>query len=740
MNPRPLLPLLLAAFAAGAPLRAQSAATPASSDVAREQAVQLPAFTISSEKDTGYVGTSSLSSTRIAVDLSEIPQSVKVLNQSFLKAVNPFMLTDILNYTGGAQNGQLNWTPGRLNIRGYTGDGDYNDSFAPSAGSAVDAAIYERFEVIKGPSTVFLAADGTPGGVINKITKSPLSTPSTTLRLQVGLFDANHADLDTTGALTADGKLLYRLVAAQQYSDGYYDNTYMHRFTLMPALSYQFSADTKAELKALYVTTKWPSYNGLALDPRTRKMFDVPYTRSQSEDAPANWRTDAVQRVWGQYTSRLNEHVALHLAGMNAWNEPKRVESVAPTWNEGIRNWIPAVANYKPGDLIPRSTTADDQINRYRSLQGDLNFNFNTGPAKHNLLLGGEARDSVFKLIAYAGTSSGWDPFNKTVPVVTVNYAAPSSQTVQYTSNGRVFLLDTVKVFDDRLVLSYGVSRSRAGSNTYNELSRLYTTPDYTINKNLKQYGAVVKVVPGVNAFVGYNENFALNGTGLINGVTGALPPKEGKQWEVGLKNEFLKKKLLVSVSYFDIKQTNNTVPSFPLDPLNPNVLVPGVISRGFDGDASWQVNGNFYLMGSFAWYEPKAVLGPAVSGVYVQPYYGRPVSGSIPVGNTAKRTSSLFGLYRFTSGALRGLEAGLGYNYLSRRAITDGPNQVMFGYVPGRFLLNSSLTYKFSRHITYTLNLDNLTNEKYIYSVRSENVIVPGQAFNAKFGIEYKF
>lgn len=734
MHLRP--PVLFAALAAAASLPAQTANPPA----AKDEVVQLPAFSINAEKDTGYTGTSSLSSTRIAVDLSELPQSIKVLNNSFLKAVNPFMLTDILNYTGGAQNGQLNWTPGRLNIRGYTGDGDYNDSFAPAAGSAVDSAIYERFEVIKGPSSIFLATDGTPGGVVNKITKNPLSTQSTALRLQVGLFDANRVDVDTTGAFTKDGKFLYRLIAAQQYSDGYYDNTYMHRLTVMPALSYQFSADTKFVLKALYVDTDWPSYNGLPIDPRTRKMFDVPYTRSQSEDKPANWRTDAVKRIWGDYTSRLNEHVVFHLAGMNAWNAPSRVESVAPTWNEGLRAFPANLVSYKAGDLIPRSTTADNQVTRYRSLQADVNFNFNTGTVKHNLLIGGEARENTFKLQAFAGTSSGWDPFNKTVPVVTVNYAAPSAQTVNYTGNGRIFVLDTAKFFDDRLILSYGLSRSRANAYTFNELTRLYTPAEYSINKNLKQYGAVFKVVQGVNVFVGYNENFALNGVGLVNGVTGALPPKEGKQWEVGVKNEFLNKRLRVSVAYFDIKQTNNTVPSFPLDPLNPNVLVPGVISRGFDGDMSFQVTNDFYLMGSFAAYNPKSVLGPAVNGIYVQPYYGRAVTGAIPVGNTAKNTSSLFGLYRFTKGDFKGLEIGLGYNYLSKRAVTDGPNQVMLGYVDGRLLLNSSITYKFSKSLTYTLNLDNITNEKYIYSVRSQNVIVPGQAFNAKAGVEYKF
>ena len=86
--------------------------TPAMSaaDVASDQAVQLPAFEIASEKDTDYVGTTSLSSTRIAVDNSELAQSVKVLNHSFITALNPNMMSDVLDYVGGGQNGALNWT------------------------------------------------------------------------------------------------------------------------------------------------------------------------------------------------------------------------------------------------------------------------------------------------------------------------------------------------------------------------------------------------------------------------------------------------------------------------------------------------------------------------------------------------------------------------------------------------------------------------------------------------------
>ncbi len=737
MKLRYLILSVFAAFAAFAPLSAQTT-TPADKP---DEVVQLPAFSISSESDTGYVGKSALSSTRIAVDIAELPQSVKVLNNSFVKAINPFNLADVLNYTGGAQNGSLNWTPGRLAIRGFSGDGDYSDSFAPPSQTVVDSVMYDRFEVIKGPSTIFLAADGSPGGLVNKITKNPLSTRATTLSVQTGLYDANHVSIDTTGPLTRDGKALYRLIGAMTYSDGYYDSTYMHRLVAFPSFSYQFSADTKFELKALLVETNWPSYNGLMLDPRTMKIFDVPYTRSSSEDSPYNWRHDAQDRVWLNFTSRLNDHVALRIAAMNAYDRADRLESLANTWNDGGRAWNAATSpTTYAGGAYPRTTTADDQTGRYRDLQGDLNFNFKTGPANHSLLVGGELRDSPDGAISYAGTSSPWNPFVKTAPTVTVNYATPSAWRENTSTLARAYIAETLKLFSDRLLLSYGVTRTRATGSTKNALTGVVTTPEYVVYKNLKQYGVVYKIKEGLNLFYGYNENYALNGVGTVNGVVGVpLPPKQGKQSEVGVKTEFLNRRLTVNLSYFDVQQKNNTVPSSPLNPLNPNVLIPGVISRGFDGDAAFQFNRNFYLMGSFSLFKAKSVLGPAAA-TFLQPYTNSIITGSIPVNNISENSASLMGLYRVTEGGLKGLNLGLSANYLDKRAVTDNANQVWFGYVPGRTLVNANASYRWSKQLNYSVNIDNLFDKKYIYSVRSVNVIVPGPAINVKFSVDYTF
>jgi len=197
--------------------------------------------------------------------------------------------------------------------------------------------------------------------------------------------------------------------------------------------------------------------------------------------------------------------------------------------------------------------------------------------------------------------------------------------------------------------------------------------------------------------------------------------------------------RITANVSYFDINQKNNTVPSFPLDPANPNILIPGVISRGFDGDASWKVSRNLYLIGSFANYSAKSILGPAVNGKFIQPGTGSVAYGSIPVDNTAEQTESLYALYDFgNSGPYKGLSIGIGENFQSKRAVTDGPDQVFWGYVPGRTIVDSSINYTYSKHIKYTVTIDNLLDKKYIYSVRSENVQVPGTPLNIKVGITY--
>jgi iron complex outermembrane receptor protein len=697
--------------------------------------VQLPAFEIKSETDTGFVGKSSLGSTRIAVDLNELSQSVKVLNNAMLEAINPMNVPDMLNYVGGAQNGQLFISPGRINIRGFTGDADYVDGFAPPANSNPESSIFDRFEIIKGPSTIFLAADGTPGGIVNKITKSPTSIPSTSITAQLGMYDANSIGIDSNGALTKDNKLLYRIIVNKHYDSSYYDWWYTHRLDIMPALSYQFSEQTKLVVKALFHKAYTGDFQGVPIDPRTLQPFDLPANASDAGPAPQHRRIDTQKRLWFNYTTRFSNFIAFHVSAMTANATHDRKVATPVSWNDSKNT--SAIAGYNGTQAFPRSSSADYDNQNYRDIQSDLNFNFKNSLIDNNLLVGGEMRSSPYRRTTYLSSDTAWNPYNPIPDVFTVDYNTTTASVASHDTSKRLFALETLKFLNNHLILSLGATRSINSADQMDQLKGLYTTAPYTLMKNLKQWGVVYKINSEISVFTGYNENFATNGSGLVNGVTSVLPPKQGKQSEVGIKAEFLKKKLSVNTAYFDTKQSNNTVATFPTSLTNPKTLIPGVISRGIDGDLSYQVNSHLFLLGTFSFYKAKSVLGPAAA-IVTQPYYGRILTTSIPVDNTAEKAGSIFVNYKFID--IKGLSLGIGSNYQSKRAITDSANQLMFGYAPGRTLVQANINYKFNNHIKYTLNIDNLLNQKYIYSIRSENVIIKGAPIGAKASVTYTF
>jgi iron complex outermembrane receptor protein len=758
-----------------APVPAETATTPtASSD---DQLIKLPAFTVDSTRyDTSPVGEEASSTTRIATDLFSLPQSVKVFNREMLDIINPENLSDMVNYVGGAQSGTLSWTSGRLIIRGFVSDGDYVDGFFPTTASNVDLFLYDRIEVIKGASAIFNA--GTPpGGLVSKITKSPTDYAFGNFTVQVGDFDADKAELDLGGPITNDGKLTYRFIATDQHSDGYYDNTYLHRALAAPMLKYAFSHDTQLTIKFFDWKTYWPSYNGFPLDPNTLGLYPgVPYTRNLSENAPYNWRKDVVQRTNALFTSRLNSWAALRLAGEYGLETSSRVESIATSWTDGTVAGAPAAqpgsgefaaaaagpngvpyffeAPFVPGSsLLPRAITAQQVYNPDKDAQGDIDFNFKAGPVSQNILAGGEFVDDSYRTWTYQGPGTYTSPVNPyaiTRPVVNVNYGVPSALSDNLNQTGKIYIHDTAGFFDDRLSLSYTWIRVMNTQDQINDLTHATTTGQYYVYQDLRQYGALFKVLPTVSVFYSQNQAFSPNAPNNNLPTPSQLDVTD----ELGAKFKSENNRLQGNVSYFEASASNNTVPSYPLNPLAPTVLIAGIVSHGFDGDFSYAISKNWFLMGTFADYKAFAPAQPANVAV-IQPglvgaAYGVNGAGiaatpqttlptKVPVDDVAEHTYSLLGKYAFTDATFKGLSIAVGVDYQGKRAITNNANQVFFGYIPGRTLVNLFADYKYG-HFSYSLNVDNLADTKYIYSARSVNVIVPGTSIDPKVSVTYHF
>ena len=741
----------------------QAEAPPAPAEAA-DETVRLPTFTISSEKDTSYVGKKALSSTRMGVALADLPQSVRVLNKILLDDMNPTILAKALNYVGGAQSGTISWSVDRYMIRGFVGEGDYVDGFRTQTDRNTDFNLIDHIEIIKGPAAIFIAnQSATVGGVINKVSKSPTDYHVGTFTVEAGLWDSNRADLDVGGPVVPGGKLLWRLLLAGQDAPGYYDFTYEKRTSILPMLAYRFSNDTELWLKFESFDSHYSSYNGIPLDGRTNRIAALPIKTNLDEDTPLNWRTDSYTRLWGQFTTRPTGFLAIRVAAFDSRDRQRRIESIlspagatTPTVQpDGTLAFTPypqyvIPPDYRSGQLIPRTVTAiNSDYQPRRELQNDYVFNFTTGPVAHQLLLGADLINYPESTRTYSSgvnstaTTSGIDPYQPSHPgTVLVNFNQPPSNVTDRTQTfAKGYVLETASVLRDRVILSLGATRNRYALSTtstnYNQNTGVLlppvVVPETILNKNLVQYGIVAKPLPNVAAFYGYNTNFSANPIQFGQ----FLPAQEGAQREIGVKSEWLEGRVSIALNRFEVVQLNNSVPAFPQTTPPSQVLVPGTASRGWDGDITLSLGEHLDLVGSFALMQAHVPL-PAPWNLTPQPYDGK-IYRDLPVNNVSQRNLAVWTRYKFTSPGWKGLAIGLGVSYLAKRAITDNSNMVFYGYVPSRTLVDAVINYRTSR-FKFQLNVDNLFNQSYIYSARSNQVIIPGTPLNLRASITRQF
>ena len=238
------LPVLLPVATAllTAPLLGQTAAP------AKEEVIELSKFEVSATANRGYVTTSSMSASRIAVPITELPSSLVVINEKLIADTLAIELRDTLSLVSGIQQSAQPLGTSAISMRGYTLAGAQRDGVADhlmttseNTSSGFDYALAERLEIVKGPSGVLYGAHS-PGGIVNIVSKRPLSRPQTKITATLGSWNTYRAELDASNFFDADKRFGYRLVAVRQDTDGWVDDR-PHKgdgmLALNPSLSFR---------------------------------------------------------------------------------------------------------------------------------------------------------------------------------------------------------------------------------------------------------------------------------------------------------------------------------------------------------------------------------------------------------------------------------------------------------------------------------------------------------------------
>jgi hypothetical protein len=217
---------------------------PATAPAAKDEPIQLSPFTVSTEKDTGYLAVDVMSGSRLATNLIKMASDVTVLTRDFLDDLGANNIQDVQIWLTGSDPSAntINATnptdfgtaagfrglPGTTNTRNY-----WRNDFAP------EEYVTERLEGSRGPNGI-LYGDATQSGKVNVMTKRATFRNFGSVRLRLDSFGepfGRAAYLDLNRQLTDRWAARFNL--QDKLSAQWYDRSKDERFGAQFTTSYR---------------------------------------------------------------------------------------------------------------------------------------------------------------------------------------------------------------------------------------------------------------------------------------------------------------------------------------------------------------------------------------------------------------------------------------------------------------------------------------------------------------------
>lgn len=685
------------------------------------EASVLPAITVSAGMEnasgplTGYLARRSVTATKTDTPILEIPQSISVVGRQQMQDQKAQTIQDALGYTAGVMTGISAKNPlfdDTLNIRGFEANPQLGSYYRDGMRYMTNLyngkqEVYglERVEVLKGPSSILYGA-AAPGGVINTVTKRPLSTSLHEINAEYGSYNRKQLSADFSGPLDDEGVWSYRLTGLQRTSDTYMRYGRDDRSYIAPALTWRPSADTSLTLLSSYQKTNAiypPSLpvTGTLLTNRNGQL-----DRDTFLGEPNNNRFQTETATVGY----LFEHAFSDTLKLR--NAVRYYKSDLALRYTLVTGDVDAVTQRR----VPRSARGYDDDTSMMTTDTNLEKTFYTGPVKHTALVGIDYTKSRYdsdRRTGTLGTIDIYNPVYQTGPITT----AVNRQIRSRESKLGGYLQDQIKIAD-KLVFLFGGRYDHVNVVTRSLLG-VVSSADETDIAFTGRAGVVYLADGGLAPFASVSQSFEPT-TGLSR--TGdRFQPSKGKQFEMGLRYQPPGTETMYTASLFDLTRTN----VLSQDPVDPSFQVQTgeVRSRGLELEA-------------------KTSLGRFVEVIGAYTYTDAVVTRSNIPNETGERfyaPRNLFSLWvdtRLGFMGLAGWRVGTGLRYVS-----DRPDKPATGTRGGSAytLVDARIGYE-NGPWTYALNATNLTDQIYIPSMCYTNVCDYGAPRQVTATLRYRW
>ena len=691
----------------------------------------------------GYNATHSSVATKTSMPLLRTSQSVSVVTRQQIDDQGSQTVSEAIRYAPGVVTNPYGATRryDYVAMRGFN-DGSVDNIIVDGLKSMSDAGTFsslqvdpyfiERIDVLKGPSSV-LYGRSNPGGLVALTTKRPQFEARRSVEFAAGSNDYKSMGFDFTGPLTDN--IAYRLVGLARDGDTQFDHVEETRYTLMPSLAINFGENTSLSLYAYLQSDPQSGYHGGL--PASGTLY--PHSNGQRisdsffEGEPGFDTAKREQQMFGyEFQHRLNE----------VWSVRQNFRYLdSEHTQEQVYAWGYDIYTPSPNELYRQYTGAEEALHSW-IIDNMVQAEFMTGPAMHTLVMGVDYQ-RIKNVVDWAyGYPSNIDPFNPVYGNDEIAYFAPFDHYsyLRRKEQTGAYIQDLIEVGRWNLSLGlrndwFEVSETNR-LDEYNDTATAVVRPAGTENKLndsklTGRVGVLYQFDNGIAPFVSYSESF--NPSTYSDAAGSLIEPSEGTQWELGVKYQPTGTDDLYTASLFHITQENVATKQASEDFYRN---AGEVESQGLELEARVQLTDSLRLLGSYTFTEVE----------YTKPYFNqaadrltRNVEGNTPA-QTPEHMASLWADYRFASGGLAGLSAGLGVRYMGK-SWADAENTV---HVPSYTLYDASLSYDLAqiglKGTRLRLNANNLTDESYVASCGNLNFCYYGAERNVTATISHEF
>jgi iron complex outermembrane receptor protein len=654
--------------------------TPTAADQAqgkRDKAVQLDAVNVQGTAvDTGYARTNASSATKTDTPIIETPQAISVISNTQMVDQGVLTVQDALRYSAGV----------RADAYGVDSRGDdaflrgtsftqYLDGLRQAFGysyARTEPYFLDHLEIVRGPSSV-LYGQGTTGGLIALTSKRPQFDASHEVQLQVGNNARKQVAFDFTGPIDEAKHWAYRLIGVYRDSNSQIDHVPDDRKGIAPSITWAPDENTRWTLLANLQF----DHNGSSLNflPHEGTLLPNPNGRIPTHrfvSEPGFDRYDTQQRS----ISSFFEH---------RFNDTWKVDVNVRYSHDDVdyRSLYPDVysnPSYPFLDDSARSVARYSyvSINRHKRLVTDTHAeaDFDFVGMQHRVLFGLDAGRSHTD----SRQGNGFDavPFDLYAPVYGNGFVAPDIFPIANSQSKQtgLYVQDQIN-WGDHWIGTVGLRHDRA---------TLTTGGDRSVdNATTARYGLMYRFDSGLVPYVSYTESFQpLDSLDFYNRP---YEPLRGKQYEAGLKYQPTGSPMMVTATYYDLREENRLAPD-PANPLN-QIQAGRARTRGVEVEGSTRIGNHVDVIGTYTWTK------------------ARPDDGSIVAG-LPKNQASAWAVYHVNDGDSDGLSFGAGVRYIGVNYDETGTLRV-----PKKTLFDAMVAWT-QGPWRFSVNAANLTDQTY--------------------------